>query len=356
MSLPLRPGGPSADAVHEAIRPWEDDVTQSGRAARPGTVLAVLTYRRTELLPALLDELVTQAGSVEPRAVVLVVDNDPDAGAAAVVGEWSGRGVTYVHEPRPGISAARNRALDEAGDADLLVFVDDDELPAAGWLAALTGAWRTWGCAAVAGPVPARLMGPADPWVLGSGMFDRVRHPSGQVLRAAGAGNLLLDLRRVRALGLTFDERFGLTGGEDSLFTRQLVRAGEQIRWCDEAEAVEFIPADRLTRDWVLRRHFRTGTAYSRVELTLAGSATARWGRRGVLLTKAAGRGVLAAGHWLAAAARADLAGRARARCTLAGYAGLLVGAFGHLHEEYARTSDAAVAAAAEEPTRVAAG
>jgi succinoglycan biosynthesis protein ExoM len=315
----------------------------------PSTVVAVLTYRRAELLPLLLGELVTQAGTVRPEAVVLVVDNDPAAGAADVVGEWSAHGVRYVHEPRPGISAARNRALDEAAGADLLVFIDDDELPSPGWLAQLTGAWRRWRCAAVVGPVPARLLGPADPWVAGSGMFDRARHPTGRRMHGAGAGNLLLDVRRVRALGLSFDERFGLTGGEDTLFTRQLRRAGEEIRWCDEAEAVELIQADRLTRAWVLARSFRTGSSYSRAELQVAPGAVGRCRLRAVFLAKAAGRTGLGVLVWLAAAVRGDVAGRARARCTLASYAGLVVGALGHVQEEYARAPEVPVRVSTKE-------
>src|SRR3712207_6872477 len=47
---------------------------------------------------------------------------------------------------------------------------------------------------------------------LGSGAFDRPTHPTGATMSGAGAGNLLLDLRQVRALGLEFDERLGLTG------------------------------------------------------------------------------------------------------------------------------------------------
>lgn len=308
----------------------------SGNATRR-TAVAVLTYRRTELLPALLAALAAQAGTVEPRAEILVVDNDPAASAADVVRPWTVDGIRYIHEPRPGISAARNRALEEAADADALIFLDDDELPSADWLARLVAAWREWDCAAVVGPVPARLMGSAEPWVLGSGIFDRPRHVTGRRMHGAGAGNLLLDLHRVRALGLSFDERFGLTGGEDTVFTRQLVRAGEEIRWCDEAEAVELIPADRLTRSWVLTRSFRTGSAYSSAELHLAAGAAARWRLRMVFLTKAGGRTALAAGRWLGAALRGDVAGRARAHCSLASYAGLTAGVFGHVHQEYAR-------------------
>jgi hypothetical protein len=301
-------------------------------------LVAVLTYRRTHLLTALLTELVAQKDHVSPGGEIVVIDNDPAASAADAVAGWAERGVRYVHEPRPGISAARNRALAEAADADLLIFLDDDEMPAAGWLAELTGAWGRWGCAAVAGPVSARLLAPASDWVLGSGVFDRRTLPTGTRVRGAGAGNLLLDVRQVRALGLVFDERLGLTGGEDTLFTHELVHRGAEIRWCDEAEAVEFVPAERLTRSWALRRSFRSASSLSRTEVRLAGGPMARTRTRTFVLAKASVRIALAACGSLAAIVRGDVATRARAVATVAAYTGLVVGAFGFVLDEYARS------------------
>ncbi len=303
------------------------------------TVVAVLTYRRTEWLPALLAELEAQAGTVEPRADVVVVDNDPEGSAAATVAAWSGRGVRYVHEPQPGISAARNRALAEAEGADLLAFVDDDEMPSPGWLAHLVATWSRWRCAAVAGPVPAQFLGPADAWVTGSGAFDRRRLPTGTTVAGAGAGNLLLDLGQVRPLGLAFDERFGLTGGEDTLFTHALIRSGAEIRWCDEAEAIEFVPPNRLTRSWVLRRSFRSGSSWSRAEVHLASGAAGRWRTRSAVLAKAAVRMPLSLLAVVAGVVRRDVGARAAAVTVLASYAGAVVGAFGYVLGEYTRPS-----------------
>jgi hypothetical protein len=323
-------------------------------AREGGAVVAVLTYRRAQRLPALLTELLAQARTVQPHAQVLVVDNDPEASAAEVVRRSPA--VRYAHEPRPGISAARNRALAEAGDAAVLVFIDDDELPCPGWLERLLAAWRAWDCAAVAGPVSSRLEVPATPWVAGSGVFDRRRLPSGSLVSGAGAGNLLLDLARVRALGLVFDERLGLTGGEDTLFTHALVHAGAQIRWCDEAEAVEAVPADRLTRDWVLRRSFRSASSLSRAQAQLAGGPLGRARVRATVLAKAAVRMPQALLAAAAATSRRDVGSRAGAVTTLAAYAGLVVGAFGYVPGEYRRAPMASAAAAPGEPQHVAAG
>jgi hypothetical protein len=174
--------------------------------------------------------------------------------------------------------------------------------------------------------------------VRGSGIFDRARRPTGTVVTGAGAGNLLLDVAHVSALGLRFDERLGLTGGEDTMFVHQLVHRGGEIRWCDEAEAIEFIPTERLTRHWALQRSFRAGCSWSRAEVHLAGNVAARWRLRGVLTARAAARTALASLEWLGGAVRADVAARAHALCTASGYAGLVAGAFGYVRAEYART------------------
>jgi succinoglycan biosynthesis protein ExoM len=325
-------------------------VSRADRAAAR-TVVAVLTYRRTEQLPALLDALSAQAGTITPRAEVIVIDNDPAAGAADTVRRRAGDGVRYVHEPRPGISAARNRALAEAAGDGALVFIDDDELPCPGWLAHLVGAWRAWGCAAVAGPVSSRLLAPASAWVSGTGVFDRRRRPTGALVSGAGAGNLLLDVRRVGDLGLAFDERLGLVGGEDTLFTHQLVHRGGELRWCDEAEAVETVPADRTTRQWVVRRCFRSAGSWSRAEVSLARGAGGRLRARSVVVAKATVRVSQAACAWTAATLRQDAAGQGSAVATLVSYAGLVVGAFGFVPGEYRR--EPVPGAPVEEPARV---
>ena len=58
---------------------------------------------------------------------------------------------------------------------------------------------------------------------------------TGTRLEVAATNNLLLDLRAVRAAGLRFDVDLGTQGGEDTLFTRQLVASGGLLTWCAEA-------------------------------------------------------------------------------------------------------------------------
>ena len=196
--------------------------------------VVVLTYRRPDMLarglPLMVDQVRELNAAGRFRADVLVIDNDPAASAEPVASSIPSGDVRYVVEVEPGISAGRNRALDESCERDLLVFLDDDEQPRPGWLTALLDTYCESRAAAVMGRVVSKFSGELDPWIAAGRFFQRRRMPTGTQITVAAAGNLLLDLRQVRALGIRFDPNLGLSGGEDTLFSRLLVRHG--ARWC----------------------------------------------------------------------------------------------------------------------------
>jgi succinoglycan biosynthesis protein ExoM len=306
-------------------------------------VVAVLTYRRPADLAALLPELLGQlddlAGSgVNPAAPgILVVDNDPDAGARQQVSALREARIGYRHEPVPGIAAARNRALDESSDADLLVFIDDDERPVDGWLRALVATYLRTRPPGVVGPVVSEYAVRPEEWLLAGGFFERRKLATGAGVSVAATNNLLLDLHPVRAHGLRFDLRFGLLGGSDSLFTRQLTALGPLLVWCAEAGVVDVVPTSRLTRQWVLRRAYRMGNSNSLVELELAGSPAARLLARSRQLLLGASRLGGGAVRFLLGVATGSLARRAAGARNCARGLGLIAGAFGRSYAEYAR-------------------
>jgi succinoglycan biosynthesis protein ExoM len=321
-----------ADVVHGVGSPRPAPAVENLRL-----VVAVLTYRRHDELAQLLPLLGAQAAAGRARTDVLVVDNDPDAGAADVVRAAGLPGVRYVHEPEPGIAAARNRALTESADADLLVFIDDDERPDEAWLAQLLATYERTGAAGVVGPVVSEFVGTPHPWVAAGRFFDRRRLPTGTPVDVAATNNLLLDLHQVRAAGVTFDARYGLSGGSDSLFTLRLTRAGLRLVWCDEAVVVDRVPAERSTPGWVLARAFRMGNGWSRVSLELTTSPVASTATRAGLVGAGAVRLAGGVARWATGALlrRTDL--RARGARTLARGAGLVTGAAGFVYAEYRR-------------------
>ena len=303
---------------------------------RPSIVIAILTYRRPtdleELLPLLVEHVSTSAW---PEASIMVIDNDERPTAAEIAAEYTS--VRYVHEPRPGIAAARNRALRESTNERLLVFIDDDERPRDGWLAGLLETWDRYRPAAVVGPVVSTFAAPPDPWIDAGGFFVRLRHPTGTTVRLAATNNLLLDLEVIRSLDLRFDDRFGTTGGSDTLFTRGLVHAGHQIVWCDEAIVTDVVPPERSTRDWVIRRAERMGNSGSRVALVLAPSGMRRWLVRVGLIGGGLARVVVGGGRSMFGRVTRSQWHHARGARLLARGRGMLGGALGTVVAEYAR-------------------
>jgi cellulose synthase/poly-beta-1,6-N-acetylglucosamine synthase-like glycosyltransferase len=81
------------------------------------------------------------------RREILVVDNGSTDGTAAQI---RARPVHYLHEPRPGVSNARNRGIAES-TGEILAFVDADCVVEPQWLAELARAFEDPGVGAVAG-------------------------------------------------------------------------------------------------------------------------------------------------------------------------------------------------------------
>ncbi|GAA4656762.1 glycosyltransferase family 2 protein [Arthrobacter cryoconiti] len=239
-------------------------------------VVAITTFKRPKLLGELLDTVQAFVQKVpQPWVVsVLVVDNDPAETARTVVATRIG--VKYVAESKPGIAAVRQRAIDEAGEGSLLAFLDDDVFPEAAWLGELLKTWQSYSPTIVAGYVNYSYPDVTDAWVVGGGFMRRDTRPTGAELQAAAAGNMLVDVTAVRSLGVRFDATLGFSGGEDTLFTRQVVRSGGRIIWCQESVVADFIPLERTTRKFCLNRARSHGSTAVLVDLRLAASPTAR--------------------------------------------------------------------------------
>jgi succinoglycan biosynthesis protein ExoM len=81
--------------------------------------------------------------------------------------------------------------------------------------------------------------------------------PTGTPLLRWNIGNSIFDKARCFVGDEPFLPRLGRTGGEDTVFLRQLTRRGCNMVWCGEAVAWESVPADRLAAEYLLRRAFR---------------------------------------------------------------------------------------------------
>jgi GT2 family glycosyltransferase len=242
-------------------------------------VVAVTTFRRPEGLARLLQSLAELrfVHRPPPDVHVLVVDNDPGRTAESTCARFAGVeawSVEYQCEPRRGITAARNRALEAATRrADFTAFVDDDQRVEPSWLDHLLTVADRYRADVVFGPVLPRFDVDAPRWVHRGGVFDRPRRATGARVRLGGTGNCLLRNATLRETGITFDDRFGLTGGEDTHFFLRLNRRGLDMRWADDAIVHEHVPAARTRVGWIWRRAFRVGCTWSLSEQEVTSSA-----------------------------------------------------------------------------------
>lgn len=298
--------------------------------------IGITTFRRPHGLARLLDSLAQLTFRDDrPDLYVVVVDNDAGASARDVCrASGSGLDLRYVVEPRQGTSFGRNRAIAAAGDAyDFLAMIDDDEAAQADWLERLLAAQRAFAADVVAGPVDPVFPAGTPGWIVRGGFFRRRRHCTGQLLDVAYAGNVLIRANVLRRREKHFDERFALTGGEDSHFFRRLAKEGCRLVWADDARVREWIPVSRATASWLIRRAFRSANTMALIDVDLSA-------RSGVRLVVAA-KGLV----WLAAGLVGLPAGLVLGRATLvkaarhiAYGAGLLLGLCGVRYREYRQT------------------
>jgi succinoglycan biosynthesis protein ExoM len=299
--------------------------------------VCIVTCRRPDGLARLLAALAGQSVPAGVAAEVVVVDNDPRASGRGPALQAAARlpwPLVYRVEPRPGVSFARNAALDAAAGCDLVAFVDDDEEPAPGWLAELVACQGESDAAAVTGPAVPRFERAPPPWLAAAVALCYIRPRPGQPLAELMSGNLLVVPAALERHGIRFDERLALIGGEDTVLAKELVRAGERIVWAERAVVHEHLPAARARLSWILRRWYRTGNIEALVAMR------ARDGLRGRVVgicggLARVGGGVLALAATLPWLVRGEPERALRRLYTVARGLGMVAAVLGRHHHEY---------------------
>lgn len=294
--------------------------------------ICIGTFRRLDLLQELLVGIsqLTFRRTTTPEIEVIIVDNDPLGSARDICQSGDFRFPRkYVIEPRRGIAHVRNRAVREAGVVDFLAFIDDDEVPSAEWLEWLLWTHSEYKAEIVAGPVKPNFPAGVPEWIKKGGFFDRSGYQTGTFLEIWCTANALVSTAVIASIS-GFDERFQLTGGEDSHFFLRARRAGFKIVWSQEALVSETISHGRANLRWILHRGFQIGNSWVLCERSLDGRPQVCFSRF-----------VKASGHLLIGAStaplslfqgRASLAKSFRKACL---GAGMLAGVFGYKYSAY---------------------
>jgi GT2 family glycosyltransferase len=288
--------------------------------------IAVITRDRPRQLDALLERLAALYGD-QPGVGLVVVDNDPGASAKPVVEcrrDAFAAHVRYEVEPHPGYSTARNHAV-RLVETDYFAFIDDDEIPDAGWLEELLRVQERYAADVVAGRVVQSLPEGASAVITRSGVFEAHvgrQKVTGERMDWCATGNTLVRRAIFEKVG-GFDVRFDREGGEDCHIFLRATLEGFTIVWCPDAVVREEASPDRLRSEWHISRARHVGRIQTMLDVEL------RWSARNLVARAAKFGYQVARGTSLivVGAARGDAAMGLRGRCALALALGMADGA-----------------------------
>lgn len=235
--------------------------------------IVICTWNRAELLAQTFASLRRCRTPSGIERTTVVVDNGSTDQTADVVGRlrWKPT-VKLLVEPSPGLSNARNRAVEElmgtSCDSDhYVIWIDDDVAVHPGWLEAYVTAFREWPAAVVfGGPVIPELLGEPPDWLCDC--LPEVAHVYGAIDLGDRPVPLGPGIDRlpygcnfaVRAdafRGRRFDERLGRThsglgrGGEEIALMRSILADGESGRWVPDAGVRHRMDPERQTVEYL---------------------------------------------------------------------------------------------------------
>ena len=207
---------------------------------------AFCTYNRASRLEKLVAAMREQTCPI-PFEILAVNNNSTDSTAETLSHRAinPGPALRWVTETKQGIVPARNRAIEEAMESDILVFIDDDELPLPDLLQAVSRAVLDEGADCVGGPIRIDFEPYGQPkWLNGdlTGFLGEIDHgPSAFWVEDSStpvwSGNVAYRMEVFRARpDLRYPPRYnragaGIGGGSDAIRFRALLNGGYRIRY-----------------------------------------------------------------------------------------------------------------------------
>ena len=232
--------------------------------------VCIATFRRPQKLSRLLDSLQRLAGLDGCAIEIVIVDNDAEETARAVVEAVCDNyphPLRYYVEPRPHFAYARHRTIQEARGT-WIAIIDDDEVAAENWLAAYWQAHIQHPGDGYFGPVLSRFEQTAPVWLnrdILSFFFRTPRYATGMRMPAQWLRDGNVFLRRSLFQTHTYDPNFSFAGCDLELLSR-MSDAGATFYACDEAVTYEYYPPERMRLRWLLQRAFKGGYTYTRID------------------------------------------------------------------------------------------
>lgn len=237
--------------------------------------VVMATYNRAAMVRQTLEAM----GRVERDGIdveLVVVDNNSDDGTReAVEGLVGALPLRYLFEARPGKNRALNFALEQVEPGDLVVFTDDDVVPARDWFKAILEVSARYPHVSVFGGKIDLVWpsGEMPSWALAnkplqSWAFSRHDLGEKECLYPEGMfpfGPNFWVRREVFAGGRRYDENIGpqpggkYKMGSETSFLQQLEADGYQRLYAPSVTVGHHVQPSLLEEDNILKRAFRLG-------------------------------------------------------------------------------------------------
>lgn len=245
---------------------------QLDRNGKLRAAVCVLTRQRPKMLTQTLESFTALDAPVNSDVSIIVVENDTTSSISEIIETFANEmpfKILHILETKPGIPAARNRAVAEAikDNADVILFIDDDEAVAKDWLSAILERYRNCELKLIGGPVIALYEKAPKGFlktIIWQGVRDRFKRRASRAEKLWSKGreneitvvtnNWLADKSIFTEHDIWFDETLIKSGGSDTDFFYRCLDNGIKTGWAPDAIVYETNPDSRLTPSYVFWR------------------------------------------------------------------------------------------------------
>ncbi|WP_025685120.1 glycosyltransferase [Paenibacillus maysiensis] len=261
----------------------------------PAVSVVICTYNRADLLEKTLMSLLELNDLA--LAEIIVVDNRSTDHTAATIKRFTvahGQDIhlRYHYEREQGLSAARNAGI-TLSRAEVIAFLDDDAIPCVTWLQTIMSTFGN-------NPELTAMGGKIDPlfeterpgWLTGPLELPYTIIDLGKAIREYPPGlnpfGANMAMRKTAFAAVMFPLHLGRKGdlllsGEESWVFEQIRKNGGTIMYHPHMAVKHFVPAARLTKEWIMNRYYCQGMSHAvqavglRGNVMLMAKTAAKW-------------------------------------------------------------------------------
>jgi len=229
--------------------------------------VCIATFKRPELLKKLIQSLFDQKKIDDIILEIIIVDNDVEKSAKKIVTEFSDTfsiTISYYAQPIQNISLTRNMTLDKSS-GNYIAIIDDDETADKYWIRNLVDTLVKFNADAVFGYVIPVFDSNIPKWKKQREIYFLPVGKTGDPPLFCYTTNCLMKADKVNKINLRFDPKYGLTGGEDSVFFDLLSKYQAKYVVCREAVSYEVVPRYRTELKFICNRYFQKGNNEGRI-------------------------------------------------------------------------------------------